>query len=71
MRDYEILLDPTDRFLVWDMAGDAPVILDGRIATFPEMAQTRLFVSGLRFHLVSEHVGGHAKVEGACHVDVR
>lgn len=28
---YEILLDPTDRFIVWDESADHPALLEGEI----------------------------------------
>jgi hypothetical protein len=47
-RAYEILRDPTDRYMVWDLVEDEPVFSSDRIATFPALGETHDFLDVLK-----------------------
>lgn len=45
---YEILRDPCDRYVLWDLTGDAPIVSESTILSFPELAETVRFLETLR-----------------------
>ena len=47
-RAYEILCDPADRYLVWDVEQDAPVVSADRIVTFGQLAESRRFLETMQ-----------------------
>lgn len=47
-RSYEILCDPTDRYLLWDLSDDAPVVSANRIVTFPGLTDSCRFLESLQ-----------------------
>lgn len=45
---FEILRDPADRYLVWDIEDDAPLVRANRVVTYSTLAETRVVVERLR-----------------------
>ena len=44
---YEVLRDPCDRYVLWDLDEDAPVLAANRIVSFAALATTRAFLKTL------------------------